>query len=228
MIDADAVLLDLYDTVADGGWSDLGDIMLQRLGVERETLRRAFRQTRRERNVGRYGSIEGDVAAVMAACEIAPDAGVVAELAAVEREVLPRRARLYEDSLPVVRALRAAGLRTALISNCSHSTRLVVDALELEREFDEVVLSFEVGTAKPDPGIFRIAMERLGGVAPARSLFVDDQVAYLDGAATLGLATYLILRDGAEPAEGRTREAGGHPLIHDLGSLLTDRRGIAT
>ena len=40
-----------------------------------------------------------------------------------------------------------------MISNCSHSTRPIVDRLQIAGEFDEILLSFEVGLHKPDPAV---------------------------------------------------------------------------
>ena len=216
----DAALLDLYDTVADGAWGDLARIVMHRIGVDRETLFRAFDTTRPARSVGAFGSAEGDLSAVIAACGVDPDPAVVAELTAMELEVLPARARVYEDSLPVVRELRARGIRTVLVSNCSFSTRPVVDALGLEAEFDAIVLSFEVGAAKPDAEIYREALARAGNIAPGRAVFVDDQARYCDGAVAVGLQTMLIDREEAAPAEGRSTDGHGHPLIRDLRALL--------
>ena len=73
--------------------------------------------------------------------------------------------RPYDDSLEVVRALRGRGVPTALVSNCSHNTRPIVARLGLEQEFDAVILSFEVGVMKPDPEIYREALER-GSATP--------------------------------------------------------------
>jgi putative hydrolase of the HAD superfamily len=220
VIDADAVLLDLYDTVAEGAWGDLAKLVIERVGVDRETLFRAFDETRPARSVGAYGTPEGDLAAVIAACGVEPDPAVVSELVALERASLPGRTLLYDDSLPVVRALREAGIPTALISNCSHSTRPIVDTLGLEDEFDTVLLSFEIGAAKPDPLIYQEALARLGDVAPARAMFVDDQARYCDGAAAVGMRTRLIMRKDANPAEGFGPNPNHHEVIHDLTALL--------
>jgi FMN phosphatase YigB (HAD superfamily) len=220
VIDADAVLLDLYDTVAEGAWGDLARLVIDRIGVERDTLFAAFDETRPARSVGAFGSAEGDLAAVIAACGVEPDPAVVAELVALEREILPSRARLFEDSLPVVRALRGHGIPTALISNCSYSTRPIVDALGLESEFDHVLLSFEVGAAKPDPVIYEEALDRVGKVDPGRAVFVDDQARYCDGAAAVGMRTLLIVREDADPAEGWGENTNGHRVIHNLRPLL--------
>jgi FMN phosphatase YigB (HAD superfamily) len=220
VIDADVVLLDLYDTVADGAWGDLAAIVMDRLGIDRETLFQAFDETRPARSVGAFGSAEGDLAAVIAATGVETDERTIRELVAMELETLPQRARLYEDSLPVVAALRANGIRTVLISNCSHSTRPIVDALGLPAAFDEIALSFEVGAAKPDPEIYRAALELGGGGPPDRAVFVDDQVGYCDGAAALGIRTFLIVRDEADPMEGKPSDANGHRVIRDLRALL--------
>src|SRR6266511_841645 len=108
------------------------------------------------------------------------------------------------------------GVRTALVSNCSRSTRPVVDDLGLEREMDAVVLSFEVGAAKPDAAIYRAALDRLRS-EPSDAAFVDDQSIYCDGAAALGMRTYLIQRD---PSQEEPAASDGHTIIPDLAALL--------
>ena len=106
----------------------------------------------------------------------------------------------------------------AVVSNCSHSTRPIVERLGLEDEADAVVLSFEVGVAKPDAGIYLTALERLR-VAPDEAVFVDDQAAYCDGATATGMTSYLIQREGAMPDEGRS-DPEGRRVIDDLRALL--------
>ncbi len=56
--------------------------------------------------------------------------------------------------------------------------------------FDPVVISGTEKIAKPDPRIYRLALERLGHAA-ADTLFVDDLPANIEGAAILGLRTHL-------------------------------------
>ena len=50
-------------------------------------------------------------------------------------------------------------------------------------------------------------------------MFVDDQARYLDGAAALGIGTFIVLRHDAAPGEGVSRP-GGHAVLRDLRSLL--------
>ena len=46
--------------------------------------------------------------------------------------------------------------------------------LPLDELFDVVIDSSEVGMRKPDPRIFHLALEQLGGVEPGRAVFLDD------------------------------------------------------
>ena len=214
----DAVLLDLYDTLVWSDWYSWQGRVADHLGVSLDTIGQAFAQTRPARSVGATPDTEADLVAVLEAAGIDPTPDVVADLLEMEREMADS-VRLYDDSLEVVRALRADGVPTALVSNCSHNTRPIVDRLGLEREFDALVLSFEVGSMKPDPAIYREALTRLGDPDPARSVFVDDQVRYCDGAAAVGLQTFLILRP-EEALEGRPFDMNGHRPIETLEPLL--------
>jgi putative hydrolase of the HAD superfamily len=212
----DAILLDLYDTTARTHWGQLSERITAELGINKADLFRAYELTRAARGVGTYESAEGDMTAIVEAAGVDPDRALIARLLDMERAFTETGVELYEDSLPVVRELRARGTRTALISNCSHSTRPIVDRLRLDEEFDEILLSFEVGIHKPDAAIYREALRRLGDVAPERSVFVDDQPPYCDGAAVLGIETFLIDRSG----DG-TPDLNGHRVIRDLRALLT-------
>jgi putative hydrolase of the HAD superfamily len=212
----DAVLLDLYDTLVRTHWGQLSERITAELDIDKADLFRAYELTRAARGVGTYGSVRGDMTAIVEAVGVDPDAELIERLLAMEREFSETGVELWEDSLPVVRELRARGAKTALISNCSHSTRPIVDRLEIDAEFDAILLSFEVGMHKPDPAIYREALRRLGDVSPDRAVFVDDQPAYCDGAAVLGIETFLIDRSG----DG-TPDLNGHRVIRDLRALLS-------
>ena len=63
-----------------------------------------------------------------------------------------------------VLAARRAGVRTAMLSNSWGENRY--DRAQLERLFDAWVISGEVGLRKPDPAIYAITAERIGGLPP--------------------------------------------------------------
>ncbi|HET9249656.1 MAG TPA: HAD family hydrolase [Actinomycetota bacterium] len=214
-----AVLLDLYDTLAWTEWPTLRAELEERFGIGEAQLLRAFTTTREARSVGAYADAEGDLAAVLEAAGVSADPAVVRELhEARMRAFVEHGVHLWDDSVPTLRELRARGVRTAIVSNCDHATRPIVDGLGLPRETDAVVLSFEVGVAKPHAGIYRAALDALEA-RPEETVFVDDQAAYCEGAETLGIRSFLMLREDAEPAEG-VSVPRGRSVLRDLRSLL--------
>ena len=217
----DAVLFDLYDTFVWSRWGELSDHLAGRLGVDRNGLHAAYSATRPARSTGEYGSAHGDMAAVVAAAGVEPETSLIQELTSYEREFLANGGiTLYEDSVEVAAELRERGVKTALVSNCSHSTIAVVEQLGLADVLDAVVLSVTAGVAKPDAGIYRAALDGVGGTEPGRAIFVDDQIRYCDGAAALGIDTRLIVRPSSNPAEGIASDTNGHAVIADLRAIL--------
>jgi putative hydrolase of the HAD superfamily len=90
-------------------------------------------------------------------------------------------------ALETVDALTALGLALAVVANWDHGLHEQLRRHELEQRFGTVVVSAEVGAAKPDPRPFAAALERLG-VPPARAVHVGDRADDRDGAAAAGLA----------------------------------------
>lgn len=91
----------------------------------------------------------------------------------------PGQWTVYPDTVTVLNGLRNNGIRTAVVSNIAWDVRSVL--LPAGADADEFVLSYEVGSAKPDRRIFEVALSRLG-VNAADSLMVGDSVEN-DGAA---------------------------------------------
>jgi putative hydrolase of the HAD superfamily len=84
-------------------------------------------------------------------------------------------------------ALRAHGLRLAVVSNWDIALHDYLAELRLTELADAVVASADVGTPKPDPAIFVEALERLG-VPAERAVHVGDEQDDADGARAAGLA----------------------------------------
>lgn len=103
-----------------------------------------------------------------------------------------------EAMFAVVEQVRASGRRNAVLSNniiefSSRWRALLPDGL-----FDDVVDSSEVGCRKPDPAIFVLALERLGGLTPGQAVFLDDHPGNVAAAAELGITAMLV---GENPLE---------------------------
>jgi HAD superfamily hydrolase (TIGR01509 family) len=81
------------------------------------------------------------------------------------------------------------GLSLALVTNAPvENVEAILLALELEKFFDEVVLSDEVGPVKPDPAPYRAALDRLG-VAPEEALAFEDSTSGIASAVGAGIPT---------------------------------------
>ncbi len=93
---------------------------------------------------------------------------------------------------PLVAAIGAARstCRTAILSNAWPSQRARIVASGQLGVVDEILLSCEIGRAKPDREAFLIALDRLGAT-PTRTLFVDDTAENVRVAASLGLHGHL-------------------------------------
>lgn len=89
--------------------------------------------------------------------------------------------------LAAAEELRAEGIRCALGTN-QHRERgsYMRRALGYERVFDPIVISAEIGIAKPDPAFFRRALDLLE-VPAAHVLFVDDVAENVEGARSVGI-----------------------------------------
>ena len=69
--------------------------------------------------------------------------------------------------------LKEAGLKLAIVSNWDERLRSLVRAFGLEPFFEELFISCEIGLAKPDPTLYRVACHRLG-VLPQETLMIGD------------------------------------------------------
>jgi epoxide hydrolase-like predicted phosphatase len=105
---------------------------------------------------------------------------------------------LRADLVEHVRALRAAGLKTGIVTNniveFREHWRAMLPVAEL---FDVVVDSSEVGERKPNPAIFRRALDLLG-VDAAHAVFLDDYPGNVAAAAALGMTAVLVDGDAAK------------------------------
>jgi putative hydrolase of the HAD superfamily len=188
--------VDVYDTLLRvdfaGHWGDLP----ARAGLSPQAWVEGYRKVSPLMGTGRLSTAEG-YEQILRYNSIEPRPGLVGELADLDRELLLRYARLYPDSLEFLRALRSAGVKIAIVSNCSEDTRDLLESNGVAEAADILVLSCEVGALKPAPEIYRYALDHLG-VPAARAVFVDDQPSYCAGAAELGITPVQIVR--GEPA----------------------------
>ncbi|MGK2950330.1 MAG: HAD family hydrolase [Acidimicrobiales bacterium] len=95
---------------------------------------------------------------------------------------------INEQIVARVRSLRTEGYRVGLITNNVREGSGTWRAmLPIDELFEVVVDSSEVGMRKPNPAIFLHALDLLGGIAPAESVFLDDSPGNVAGARRAGL-----------------------------------------
>lgn len=94
--------------------------------------------------------------------------------------------RLDNNLVEYVRQLHKK-YKTALLSNAWDDLRQVIaERWHFEDAFDMMIISAEVGVAKPDQRIFRLTLDRLG-VAAEESIFVDDFQRNVEAAQSAGI-----------------------------------------
>jgi putative hydrolase of the HAD superfamily len=101
------------------------------------------------------------------------------------REEFFRGDRVDRDLLDFLRRLRKT-VKVGLISNAWTGLRAWIVSQHLEDAFDAMIISAEVGVAKPERRIYELALEKLG-VAPREAVFVDDMPANAAGARAVGM-----------------------------------------
>jgi putative hydrolase of the HAD superfamily len=110
-----------------------------------------------------------------------------------------RQMKVFRDVRPAMRRLRASGYRLAVVSNWEPSLSNTLDRLGILHYFESVITSAEVGVWKPDPGLFRVALERLA-VPANRVVSVGDHLERdYESARHLGLGAVLLDRFNDHP-----------------------------
>jgi putative hydrolase of the HAD superfamily len=95
--------------------------------------------------------------------------------------------RIHQEVLPIVETLLSR-TRVALISNTNQMQwDFLRPQLPVLERFSALVLSYELGLAKPDPEIFHAALRRVGSPPPEACVFFDDVLAFVQVARTLGI-----------------------------------------
>jgi len=112
-----------------------------------------------------------------------------------------------DANIALVRALRPP-YRCSVLSNADLSLRARLKGeLGLEHLFDDIVVSAEVGMAKPRPEIFHLAAERLGLPAQA-CVFVDDWDQNVEAARAVGMQAVLHRADQGDDLRAQLAALG--------------------
>jgi putative hydrolase of the HAD superfamily len=140
----------------------------------------------------------------------------------VRREYTARWLNPRAEALPVLTAIKKAGYKIGLISDCTAETPKIWESTTLAPLFDVTIFSCVVGIKKPNPRIYLMASDKLG-VRPTDCLYIGDGSSReLSGALGLGMHPVLI-RDANDAADAHyiDREYDWRgPIITSLKEVL--------
>jgi HAD superfamily hydrolase (TIGR01509 family) len=153
---------------------------------------------------------------------VPPD--VVRHIVALDHSAYSRTITVTPETLSVLEELKDRGLRLGLVSNVALLADLMqadLEALGILPFLDATAFSSEVGTRKPDPRIFRAALERVD-VPADRAVFVGDRVTDdIGGARALGMRA-ILTREFRREEPGDIRPDAMIERLHDLPAALDD------
>jgi putative hydrolase of the HAD superfamily len=120
--------------------------------------------------------------------------------------------RLHDDAIPALDRLAATDLVLGLISNFEAWLERLLESLEVQHYFDVTVISGVEGVEKPDPEIFRIALER-AEVQAGEAVYVGDHPFFdVEAAREAGMIPVLVDRRNRHPDVDAIRV----PTLEDL------------
>jgi putative hydrolase of the HAD superfamily len=166
-------------------------------GLVPDRLREAFRHDEETRDA-LIAFEEGRMNDDLFASHLARALGLPHERAEGLIDRMMAGATVEADMVDMVRAARAAGIATGLVSNSWGVARYPLDLVD--ELFDGIVISGHEGFRKPDERMYTLGAERIG-LAPEACVFVDDLSFNLKPPRALGMATVLHTEPAATIAE---------------------------
>ncbi len=137
------------------------------------------------------------------------------------------RVRAFPDALEFIRAVRAAGLQTAIISS-SRNCRAVLESAGIADLFDVRVDGSDMARlklpGKPDPAIFSRAAKRMGAM-PDRAAAIEDAIAGVEAGRRGGFALVVGVDRSGDLRDGDSLRAHGADVVTgDLTDLLAEEQ----
>ena len=219
-----AVVFDLFSTltvpVDAAEFTSSRRAMAMAVGVDPDAFAQGWSRSWRERYDGTYPTIHACVRRVCIAMGARVDATAIGRAAQIRIESERRTLRPRADAVDTLNRLRALGLQTALISNCSPEVPALWMTTPLVQAIDEPLFSCVEGLIKPGPAIYLRACERLGVDARDCVYVGDGGSQELTGAERVGMRAVLIRtpHDRAG-SHGSERDTWQGEAIEDLGEL---------
>jgi putative hydrolase of the HAD superfamily len=219
------VLFDLFGTLVPGGSGQERDavsrLIANDFGVDPEEFARLVRATYDERMRGTLGDLRGTLAHLARRLGAHPSNECL-ETAIHRRLALTRRLLSQTWAIPALDALTVAGVRIAVISDCSAETPEIWHESPIAKYVEVTSFSCVTGTRKPAPESYLVATRALQA-DPTDCVFVGDGGSNeLTGAESLGMTTYRFTSGSPEPRTIVDPDLDWNgPVIRDLAELTS-------
>ncbi len=214
----EAVAFDLFDTLIIGlnreKYHVLIDHIAQVMQADPKAIREAWLPTQPDRMIGANGSVLADIEKIAMYAGFKPSKDLLEEAASIKTGYFRDHLVPRPGAIEAIDAIRAKGKKVSCLTNCSKDIEDLWPKSAFHGIFDDVVFSSDVGLAKPDPEIYRIAAERLG-LSPEQVLFVGDGANHeLTGAKKANMPALMLTNDYIPVAV--TRETDWEHKVSDL------------
>ena len=121
---------------------------------------------------------------------------------------------LYPGARGVLDSLAGTATLALITNGIGEVQRTRIERLAIDHYFDAIVISGEVGKAKPGTGIFDIVFEQLGGPGKDTALIIGDNLGSdVQGGINYGIDTCWYNPEG--------RDSNGTPITHEIGDLAS-------
>ena len=224
-----AVIFDLFGTLIDSyRYKEYQNVLRQMasvLTVSVDAFRQLWSETAYERNTGVIRTIEANIEYICRKLGVSVDNIKIRLATKIRYDFVANTMRARQNAIDVLSYLQSQGLKIGLISNCPPEIPLIWKDTPFAPFFDIAVFSCVVGVQKPDPRIYKLAIERLV-TKPEACLYIGDGDEYeLTGAAQIGMHPVLIRVPSEDRADvyrvGAEREEWAGPVISSLKEVLT-------
>ncbi|HKD89250.1 MAG TPA: HAD family hydrolase [Streptosporangiaceae bacterium] len=207
-----AVVFDFFGTLTpvspSEAWASNAARLAAVLGVSVGPLLEVLDDSFPERACGALGDVRQTMQALADRLGVRLTEEQLDEATATRRSVQESMFTLRPEALGVIEALRSAGLKTGLVSDCTSELPDAWARLPLAAVIDAPVFSCVEGTRKPDPRLFRKVAADLE-TEPARCVYVGDGGGQeLTGSSAIGMRAVLLAGPDWHAHGDRRREAG--------------------
>ena len=231
----EAILLDLDDTIlsysahAEPCWMAACARYVDRLnGITQDTFYGAVKDARkwfwadpvlhRENRQDMREAQRKVVAEALRALGVDDD-GLAADVADLFEDARRKGIKPFPGALEALSRLQLQGVRLALVTNgAAQPQREKIETFGLAQYFREMLIEGELGYGKPDPRVYRLALERLG-TDTAHTWIVGDNLEW-EVSVPQGLGLYAVWHDPT--GQGLPQDTAIRPdrIIHSLLELL--------